>query len=210
MNEIDIEMQPVNDIVLQEQDSTDYNSLVNKPQINGKTVDGARNGAYYNLQDILTSSNKLNADYIDDSTSTNKLLTPSVRENIVFKNQSPTLSDGDSYEFIFQAENKKAHLQFHEDYGLELKSKLDEEDENEIALRNTGEINIKSCQYEKVTIESESGGKIEVNEDSIGFNITPSVNGKNVLVPENVTGYDATKTQVLKNVNGTLTWVDEI
>ena len=26
---------------------------------------------------------------------------------------------------------------------------------------------------------------------------------------ENMTGYDATKTQVLKNVNGTLTWVDE-
>lgn len=27
---------------------------------------------------------------------------------------------------------------------------------------------------------------------------------------ENMTGYDATKTQVLKNVNGTLTWVDEV
>ena len=26
---------------------------------------------------------------------------------------------------------------------------------------------------------------------------------------ENMTGYDATKTQVLKNVNGTLTWQDE-
>ena len=26
---------------------------------------------------------------------------------------------------------------------------------------------------------------------------------------ENMTGYDATKTQVLKNINGTLTWVDE-
>ena len=30
------------------------------------------------------------------------------------------------------------------------------------------------------------------------------------FVPANVTGYDATKTQVLKNVNGTLTWVDEV
>lgn len=27
---------------------------------------------------------------------------------------------------------------------------------------------------------------------------------------ENMTGYDATKTQVLKNINGTLTWVDEV
>ena len=35
------------------------------------------------------------------------------------------------------------------------------------------------------------------------------LNGNAVLVPEAVTGYDATKTQVLKNVNGTFTWVDE-
>ena len=27
--------------------------------------------------------------------------------------------------------------------------------------------------------------------------------------PTTYTGYDASKTQVLKNVNGTLTWVDE-
>jgi hypothetical protein len=35
------------------------------------------------------------------------------------------------------------------------------------------------------------------------------LNGKVVLVPEVITGYDATKTQVLKNINGTLTWVDD-
>ena len=35
------------------------------------------------------------------------------------------------------------------------------------------------------------------------------LNGKAVLVPEVVTGYDATKTQTLKNINGTLTWVDD-
>lgn len=29
-------------------------------------------------------------------------------------------------------------------------------------------------------------------------------------LPKSYTGYDATKTQVLKNVNGTLTWVDEV
>jgi hypothetical protein len=38
---------------------------------------------------------------------------------------------------------------------------------------------------------------------------TMLLNGKAVLVPEAVTGYDATKTQVLKNINGTFTWVDE-
>lgn len=41
------------------------------------------------------------------------------------------------------------------------------------------------------------------NDDWYLMNITP----KDVL--KSVTGYDATKTQVLKNVNGTLTWVDE-
>jgi hypothetical protein len=35
------------------------------------------------------------------------------------------------------------------------------------------------------------------------------LNGKVVLVPEVITGYDATKTQVLKNINGTFTWVDD-
>lgn len=35
------------------------------------------------------------------------------------------------------------------------------------------------------------------------------LNCKVVLVPETVTGYDATKTQVLKNINGTLMWVDD-
>jgi hypothetical protein len=35
------------------------------------------------------------------------------------------------------------------------------------------------------------------------------LNGKVVLVPEVITGYDATKTQTLKNINGTLTWVDD-
>lgn len=35
------------------------------------------------------------------------------------------------------------------------------------------------------------------------------LNGYAVIVPEVVTGYDATKTQVLKNINGTLMWVDD-
>lgn len=35
------------------------------------------------------------------------------------------------------------------------------------------------------------------------------LNGKAVLVPEVITGYDATKTQTLKNINGALMWVDD-
>ena len=35
------------------------------------------------------------------------------------------------------------------------------------------------------------------------------LNGNAALVPEAVTGYDAAKTQVLKNINGTLMWVDD-
>ena len=38
---------------------------------------------------------------------------------------------------------------------------------------------------------------------------TMLLNGYAVIVPEVVTGYDATKTQTLKNINGTLTWVDD-
>lgn len=39
---------------------------------------------------------------------------------------------------------------------------------------------------------------------------TMLLNGNAVIIPEVVTGYDATKTQTLKNINGTLTWVDDM
>jgi hypothetical protein len=35
------------------------------------------------------------------------------------------------------------------------------------------------------------------------------LNGNAVIVPEVVTGYDATKTQTLKNINGALMWVND-
>ena len=38
---------------------------------------------------------------------------------------------------------------------------------------------------------------------------TMLLNDKAVLVPEAVTGYDATKTQALKNINGAFMWVDD-
>ncbi len=57
--------------------------------------------------------------------------------------------------------------------------------------------------------------RIKLAYDPIKSQYTPTdnnhvVNKKYVDdLPKSYTGYDATKTQVLKNVNGTLTWVDE-
>lgn len=58
---------------------------------------------------------------------------------------------------------------------------------------------------------------LRLNNVGTPANITsasfPAVNPPNeihnLIPPKTITGYDATKTQVLKNVNGTLTWVDE-
>ena len=60
------------------------------------------------------------------------------------------------------------------------------------------------------------------NPDTDGMYVLKRDNGENsysllstylsangYVVPTSITGYDATKTQVLKNVNGTFTWVDE-
>ena len=54
------------------------------------------------------------------------------------------------------------------------------------------------------TSENDRHNLMELKTDGRLF-----LNGYAVIVPEVVTGYDATKTQVLKNVNGTLTWVDD-
>jgi hypothetical protein len=60
-NEIDIEMQPVNDITIQETDSTNYNSLKNLPKINGVTVQGERPGSFYGLASAEEVSNSISA-----------------------------------------------------------------------------------------------------------------------------------------------------
>ena len=58
--------------------------------------------------------------------------------------------------------------------------------------------------YGDGTSENDRHNLMELKTDG-----TLLLNGKAVLVPEAVTGYDATKTQVLKNINGTLMWVDD-
>lgn len=73
-----------------------------------------------------------------------------------------------------------------------------------------------------ITIGSESRGAVNVcqlgsNRNNINkINIYTSTGNKEIATQEfvqnyltTVNGYDSTKTQVLKNVNGTLTWVDE-
>ena len=57
-------------------------------------------------------------------------------------------------------------------------------------------------------------GSINLNETAIYLDGNCFFNGAKDWIPSTaaitgVTGYDSTKTQVLKNANGTLTWVDE-
>lgn len=52
----------------------DYNELMNKPQINGITLSGNKTSSDLGLQGVIDSSHKLDADLVDDSTSTNKFV----------------------------------------------------------------------------------------------------------------------------------------
>ena len=58
--------------------------------------------------------------------------------------------------------------------------------------------------YGDGTSDSDRHNLMELKTDG-----TMLLNDKAVLVPEAITGYDATKTQVLKNINGVFMWVDD-
>lgn len=53
--------------------TTDYDDLSNKPEINGNQLVGDKSSSNLGLQSVIDSTHKLDADLIDDSTSTNKL-----------------------------------------------------------------------------------------------------------------------------------------
>ena len=54
-----------------------YNDLSNKPQINSTSLTGDKSAADLGLQSEINGDNKISADYVDDSTATNKFVTSS-------------------------------------------------------------------------------------------------------------------------------------
>lgn len=55
--------------------TTDYTELSNKPSINDVTLTGNKTSSDLKLQGEIDSNNKLNADLVDDTSSTNKFVT---------------------------------------------------------------------------------------------------------------------------------------
>lgn len=55
--------------------TTDYTELSNKPSINDVTLTGNKTSSDLKLQSEIDSNNKLNADLVDDTSSTNKFVT---------------------------------------------------------------------------------------------------------------------------------------
>lgn len=72
--------------------TNDYADLSNKPKINNTTLSGNKTSSDLGLQPAINGSAKVNADYIDDSTSTNKFVTASDKTNWNAK-----LGPGDTY-----------------------------------------------------------------------------------------------------------------
>lgn len=72
--------------------TNDYADLSNKPKINNTTLSGNKTSSDLGLQPAINGSAKVNADYIDDSTSTNKFVTAADKTNWNAK-----LGPGDTY-----------------------------------------------------------------------------------------------------------------
>ena len=51
-----------------------YNSLSNKPQINGTVLSGNKTSDNLGLQNKISTTNKINSDFVDDENSTNKFM----------------------------------------------------------------------------------------------------------------------------------------
>lgn len=51
-----------------------YNSLSNKPQINGTTLSGNKTSDNLGLQNKISTTNKISSDFVDDENSTNKFM----------------------------------------------------------------------------------------------------------------------------------------
>ena len=51
-----------------------YNSLSNRPQINGTVLSGNKTSDNLGLQNKISATNKINSDFVDDENSTNKFM----------------------------------------------------------------------------------------------------------------------------------------
>lgn len=58
-------------------EASDYSALTNKPSINSVTLNGNKTSSNLGLQNEITSNNRLSADLIDDTSTTNKFVTAS-------------------------------------------------------------------------------------------------------------------------------------
>ena len=91
------------------------------------------------------------------------------------------------------------------DYAVAIGNKVRAEKDYEWTIGKFNQSNPDTAfAYGDGTSENDRHNLMELKTDG-----TMLLNGKAVLVPEAVTGYDATKTQVLKNINGAFMWVDE-
>lgn len=283
--------------------TSNYNELSNKPQINSVELSGNKELDDLGIQNKITSTNKVDASFIDDSLSTNKFVTSAEKQtwnekqdeliagdNITIQNNVISASSGggsipenlkvyynsgnqNSVDFIFDENETGIYF-----FGINTGSTPGQRNIKFYATNNskvlmtsiegigylfyitkyTGEETTKQIYAYLVSMKVASDSvtfeekKIEIDVDSQKTITATVINNQNLsgslfvttngyqqinaikvftMLPQcnltptldnNLTnkkyvddkpttydGYDATKTQVLKNVNGTFTWVDE-
>lgn len=80
----------------------------------------------------------------------------------------------------------------------------------------TGTLDTTAQTFKTTKVKFDNNSRrVLLTNNTLSYNPTSNYNPSTKLYTdkthyENMTGYDATKTQVLKNINGTLTWVDEV
>lgn len=282
--------------------TSDYSDLSNKPSINDVTLSGNKTSSDLGVQSEIDSSNKLSADLVDDTNTTNKFVSASDisawngKQDTIQYSTMPTASstnlgqivqytgttdstytNGYFYECVsdggdpatysweninIQPASSGGTSIIYKNYGWSLYlnndiqvglyiTKSSNQDLELYDLQNTSHrysIPFGMFWVVKKYSECNVGDVFLVYQDvnttifqkannTQGYNVynngTEWVKKSNILTRDNAesytptgnynpstkkyvddkpttyTGYDATKTQVLKNVNGTLTWVDE-
>jgi hypothetical protein len=100
--------------------TNDYTNHTNKPSINNVTLSGNKTSSNLGLQTEITSSNKLSADLVNDSLSTNKFV--SVAEKTSIGNSATKLTgiSGSANDYIEFANGKRIYLTDTEPTGSDI------------------------------------------------------------------------------------------
>ena len=219
--------------------TTNYNDLSNKPSINDVTLSGNKTSSDLGIQEELVSGTNIKTInnesilgsgdlVISGGGSSNQIFYSDSNYIIDLRNDTTPgiyLNKNDEFRFAIVGTDGVSY-QRDGSFGFFTIIKKYSECNNDEVFMTSRDTHGRNLLYIKAT--TDYGWNVIYSIETINW-----VNQKDVLTKDNTTayvpydsycpstkkyvddkpttytGYDATKTQVLKNINGTLTWVDE-